>query len=485
MLRKCFVSILAFWCLSSFAQAGDPSVLERRISITFSNISLSAALRQLNRQEDVRFSYNSNIIPRTTKIISTYSQETLKQILDDLLLEANLFYKEVNGNIVINKRVFNDRKLVGVVVDKESRAPLPFANVFIDNSILGVATGEDGSFEIKNLPGFSFDLVVSYVGYESKMISMQLNERTLTDTLQIEMTVDPKVLEIFTVNAKPARRIERRDRRILKQFEEEFLGRSENSKSCRIVNPDVLDLQVLDGPNHYKVTASDVVFIENQALGYRIAYYLDEFVFENGAQSTKGTARFDELQPKSRKQNRVWENARREAYYGSLPHFLNALIKNELRKEGFQVNVVQFDSVTSEYTTIHNPPAIGDILTLERLGGSNRYQMTARSDIEITYINEAEDSDYIKRFRTQSKSGNYKYTDIKSRSRIEAGNQIIQVIIDTDEMLYQKSVILFKNRKPVILYPGIFSNDEDVQYLGWWNWGGVAEKLPLYYEPRF
>ena len=113
MLRKCLVSILIISCLNSFAQAGDPTLLDQRISISFSNVSLASAIRQLKNQAKIRFSFNTNIIPRTTKIISTYRQETLRQILDDLLLEANLYYKEVNGNIVIKKRVFNDKQLKG------------------------------------------------------------------------------------------------------------------------------------------------------------------------------------------------------------------------------------------------------------------------------------------------------------------------------------------------------------------------------------
>ena len=168
-----------------------------------------------------------------------------------------------------------------------------------------------------------------------------------------------------------------------------------------------------------------------------------------------------------------------------MPHFLNSLIEDDIKAQGFQVNVVQYDSVTSEYQTIHNPPEVDDILKLEKGGNDDRYQMTASSDIEITYTKEGEDQDYIKQFRSRSKSGNYKYTDIKSRSRIEAGNKILQVIIDTDEILYQKSVILFKNRKPQIKFPGTFSNDEDVLYLGYWNWGGLSEKLPLFYKPRY
>ena len=301
MLRKCLVSILIISCLNSFAQAGDPTLLDQRISISFSNVSLASAIRQLKNQAKIRFSFNTNIIPRTTKIISTYRQETLRQILDDLLLEANLYYKEVNGNIVIKKRVFNDKQLIGQVIDVDTKAPLPFANVFIDNSVLGVATDQDGNFVLGDLPDRTFDLVVSYLGYESKMVPLQFDPNNADAPVTIALKVIPNELETFTVKAPPPKKVEKR---LLRRFEEEFLGRSANSKKCRIANPDVLDLEVIDGNSHYKVTADAPVVVENLALGYRITYNLDEFIFENGAQTTKGTARFKELQPKSRKQNR-------------------------------------------------------------------------------------------------------------------------------------------------------------------------------------
>ena len=485
MLRQCLISVFfAFCCLNTSAQAVDAPVLEAKITIAFSQVNLDTALLQLNRQAKILFSYNSNIIPQGNKITGSYRQATLRQILDELLSGTNLFYKEIKGRIVINKRVPDGRKLRGMVVDGETGLPLVFAHAFIDKSLLGAATSADGTFEIE-VPRRAFDLVISHVGYQSKMISMKMDSVEGSDLFRVEMLAKPTTLGVFEVKAPLPRRIVRRNRRLIKRFEKEFLGRSAHSKKCKIMNPEVLEVQLIDGMNHFKVTAEEELIIENRALGYRIKYLLDEFIFDNGAQTTSGMASFQELEPESTEQYSVWEEARRQAYYGSLPHFLNALIQDDVKGQGFEVNIVQFDSTTSEYTTILNPPELEDILKLEKDGSDDRYRMTADSDIEVTYTKGVEDRDYVRQFRTRSKSGNYKYTDLKSRSGIEAGNQIIRVIIDSDEVLYQKSVILFKNRRPQIKFPGVFSNDEEALFLGYWNWGGIAEKLPIYYQPCY
>lgn len=489
MLRKCFVSILTFWCLHSFAQVEEPSVLDRKISINFSNVSLPAALRQLNKQAEVLFSYNSHIIPRGDKIVSSYQNESLRQILDDLFQGADLHYKELNGNILINKRAFTDRILRGKVVESEGKSPLPFANVFIDNSILGVPTEIDGTFEIHHIPEDTFDLVISYLGYEPKMIPYTFDPKNPDKELLIELTVDPKLLEPVIVKYEKPKKRERRDRKLLQRFVTEFLGQGDNSKKCQIVNPQVFEVVELNSPNSYKVTAVEPVYIENRALGYRITFYLEEFTFLNGAQSTKGKAKFEELEPKSRKQNRQWDNAREMAYRGSLPHFLHSLIEDNLEEEGFQVNTVQFDSVTSEYfSTTHYGANLEEVLSLEKIERTNKYLLKTTSDIEVTYKNEFEDADYVKRFRSKSKHLTYKYTDRKSISRVKLGdNQSLSSDINNFELsslqLFQTSVILFNNRETIINYPGTFNDENDVRYLGWWNWGGVSEILPFYYAP--
>lgn len=491
MLRKYFVSILTFWCLHSYAQVEEQPVLDRKISITFSNVSLPAAIRQLNKQAKVLFSYNSNIIPKGDKIISSYQNESLRQILDDLFLGANLYYKELNGNILINKRAFNDRVLRGRVVENEGGSPLPFASVFIDNSILGVPTEVDGTFVINHIPDGTFDLVVSYVGYEPRMVAYTYDPENPNKEVVIELTVATKELESVIVNYEKPKKRERRDRKLLQRFVTEFLGQGDNSKKCRIVNPQDFQVVELNSPNSYKVTADKPVYIENQALGYRVTFYLDEFTFLNGAQSTKGRAQFEEMEPKSRKQNRQWDNAREKAYRGSLPHFLNSLIEDKLEEQGFQINTVQFDSVTSEYfSTTHYGANLEEVFSLEKIERTNKYLLKTNSDIEVTYKNEYEDSDYVKRFRSKSRHLTYKYTDRKTISRVKLGdNQSLNSDLNNFEIsslqLFQTSVILFNKRETIITYPGNFEDENEVKYLGWWNWGGVSEILPFYYNPSY
>ncbi len=56
--------------------------------------------------------------------------------------------------------------LAGQVYDAISGAPLPGANVQVQHTIFGAVSGEDGTFEIENLPPGAYTVIFSMIGYE-------------------------------------------------------------------------------------------------------------------------------------------------------------------------------------------------------------------------------------------------------------------------------------------------------------------------------
>ena len=62
-----------------------------------------------------------------------------------------------------------DRKITGIVQDATSASPLPGATVTIKNSKVNAITNENGNF-ILNVPAGKVDLIVTFVGYESKTV---------------------------------------------------------------------------------------------------------------------------------------------------------------------------------------------------------------------------------------------------------------------------------------------------------------------------
>ena len=75
-------------------------------------------------------------------------------------------------------------KIVGIVKDKETGEPLPFANVFIDGSSMGAASDIDGNFTILNVPPGIYSITASVVGYQK--VTMKETRVNVDFTTRIE-----------------------------------------------------------------------------------------------------------------------------------------------------------------------------------------------------------------------------------------------------------------------------------------------------------
>jgi hypothetical protein len=62
-------------------------------------------------------------------------------------------------------------KISGKVTDQESKEPLVGANVVVEGTVFGTATDLDGAYVILNVPAGTYNVKVSYIGYQAKTIS--------------------------------------------------------------------------------------------------------------------------------------------------------------------------------------------------------------------------------------------------------------------------------------------------------------------------
>lgn len=228
--------------------------------------------------------------------------------------------------------------LTGTVTDEKTGKPLPFANVFINNSTIGTNADGNGNYRLGNLPIGNLEMGVSFLGFE-----------TIRQTLRFEQPGVKKVmfkmkegmaLEGVTVYARKNKRREKN----LKIITRELLGTNSFAKLCKILNPEVLRISE-DDNGHLSAQTDKPLIIENNALGYRIYQDLDDFDFYNGKMYYGGSTRFELLKAKDDTQKKQWRINQKVAYTGSLKHLLASMVADSLIEEGFKVYQVIPDSL--------------------------------------------------------------------------------------------------------------------------------------------
>lgn len=250
--------------------------------------------------------------------------------------------------------VFCQNSVLGRVTDISTKKPIAGATVFLKNTTIGTASGDDGVFTLSNVPEGIYDVVVHMIGYENLQQRISVNrQRTVVPTSELLASVSI----LREVKVRP----DEKWFRLYTRFKKAFLGQTANAKSCKIINPEVIDLTI---NKYYQLNAKSDTFmvIENHALGYRIRYLLSKFVLasDRGNESMfyEGIPLFEEMKGTSA-EKKQWDAARLECYKGSAMHFFRSVIKGDWEKQGFAVRTVK-EVPNPRYDAIHwpNGPAV-------------------------------------------------------------------------------------------------------------------------------
>jgi hypothetical protein len=229
--------------------------------------------------------------------------------------------------------------ITGKITGAGSKNPVARASVFLSNASYGTASLDDGSFTLRGIKPGQYNLVVTVIGYEE--FSKQVLVGSKPVDLAIELT--PKVMMMRAVTITSSADWKKN----YEMFKKDFIGTSENSKQCKVINPHILDLNYVRKTQTLEASSDEFLVVENYALGYRTKFLLNSFSSDNITHtiSYSGKALFEEL-PGSDSQKKKWRAKREESYYGSAQHFYRSLYKNKLADEGF---------IIYNYTRILNP----------------------------------------------------------------------------------------------------------------------------------
>ncbi|MDO3626250.1 carboxypeptidase-like regulatory domain-containing protein [Mucilaginibacter sp. BT774] len=225
---------------------------------------------------------------------------------------------------------------MGRIINRVDKKPIANASIFLSNTTIGNESSADGNFILKGIKSGKYQIIVSVVGFKMYNENIIANDHTV-DLNDIELTPDIKTLKEVSIHANS--NVDREQ--YLKWFKEQFIGTSDQASRCVLLNPEVLDFDYDKNKSLLTASSYDFLKIENNALGYRLKYLVNNFSFctnpaLNNDLHYDGSVLFEEIKGNPSQEKR-WRKNRQEVFEGSEIHFLRSLINNRLEEEGFRV----------------------------------------------------------------------------------------------------------------------------------------------------
>jgi hypothetical protein len=381
----------------------------------------------------------------------------------------------------------SQNRVSGTVVNGSDGKPLPGASIFINNGSNGTVTDAEGKFNLAGITSSNFELVVSFVNYQT--IVVKITPENIGKRFRIEM--EPKPQELQEVVIGP----------ILKDgwqvwgktFTEYFIGTSKNASQCVIKNPKVLRFRYDKKNQVLKVTALDKMIILNNALGLQIDYQLEEFRYDGKARmmSFYGYSSFKKMTSKRSRKQEEWINKRREAYNGSMMHFIRSVYLNKTEQEGFELRQLirlyksdtlmrpYYDSIMAGLKTIFDPALYSMQLMKEG--------QFSRDPIIYILGKQSLPCDSIRTYDTTSKSWYLTFQNnlqLVYKKEFETDEYAQQMGQKGTSRKYQTSILHLPNRTAVLIEKnGLYFDPLDLFSEGYLGWEKMAEMLPNDYEP--
>ena len=175
-------SSVANWTNAKIDTPSRPQAyLNRRLSLTFKNVSLKEALNKIASATSVNFSYRDGSVPKDNRIDVDLKDLTLGEAMNRVLAGTELSWVPMEGEHIVIRDKKDGAKgtgsISGKVMDAETGEALPGATVLLKGTSLGAATDLNGRYIIQGVPAGSYTIRVTYVGYTTADVKVEIQSK--------------------------------------------------------------------------------------------------------------------------------------------------------------------------------------------------------------------------------------------------------------------------------------------------------------------
>ncbi|MDZ4698809.1 MAG: carboxypeptidase-like regulatory domain-containing protein [Rhodothermales bacterium] len=172
-----------------------------RYTLVLQGVALDQALEDVAARTGIDLVYSESLVGGQTAYCAARALE-LEALLRCVLNATGVdFVRSSSGTYVLIEALRQPAargNLAGSIVDEVSGRPLPFANVLLADAAAGTTTNEDGLFGFSQLVSGKHRVIVTYMGYETRVDSIWVRPG-LSSRMQIrlrprEIAMDPIVV---------------------------------------------------------------------------------------------------------------------------------------------------------------------------------------------------------------------------------------------------------------------------------------------------
>jgi len=250
------------------------------------------------------------------------------------LIKRKVFFLMIFLHVLSLNYAFSQTTISGVVIDSLNN-PIPFANVYLSKTTFGAVTDSNGKFSLKIRENGYYELIASCIGY----ISYEQNFYAEGEECILNIKLSTQYIRLNEVTIKASEKLKKKYYNL---FVKQFIGESQNSYLCRILNKEDLHLYKDPQTDILKGFSVKHIKIENKALGYNIICELKDFSYDpdNYIFQYAGNYYFQPLNGSKREIN-IWKQKRLFTYKGSRMQFVRALFSGSHDKENFSISEFQ------------------------------------------------------------------------------------------------------------------------------------------------
>ncbi|MFT4761257.1 MAG: hypothetical protein ACI9XO_003723 [Paraglaciecola sp.] len=150
-------------------------MLDQSINSNCENKSLSEALFALSETSNINITFSPKLFSKSKKIDFTAYKEPLRNVLNRFFENREVGYRLSNGGIILFKKPTPNFIINGYLTDTKTGERLVGANIFELNNLVGGASNTYGFYSQQFKKGH-LRLQISYLGYQTKVIELNLNK---------------------------------------------------------------------------------------------------------------------------------------------------------------------------------------------------------------------------------------------------------------------------------------------------------------------